>query len=776
MKNSTARTQPEKRFEHLPSDDNRPLAIGANFQDDPLNRNTLRKSHALQLDRKTDYAPHTEYTYTAFDGDKTRSSRKPLEDINDVDVWNGWFSEEISEEDKKYFVARFAGFFKETVQNSTMEKERVRKVCIRFHVEDNSISIQESQEINSGITDTRILDRRQVPKDTRNPSNIFLLSDFQIGGSVTIYGIIYTIVDMDARSRKYAREVLGEEAPAAVPWPDDVYSASVKNTFSKSAVRGVTSDDMDLRRAVEQQLAGIYSKHSNEDITIARQFFKNPIKEHLSYLALWDDRANISGDLHFCVIRLYSENTSIEIVEDRPENCGSTGGPILLSRQRVPKPGSDLAASRFQEHTYGKLMKNNYLSAEDIHIGETYTIYGKPFFVYDCDQFTRDYVKANCGFSLEPAIDIKPFLTEQKNHKVMFYPPPPNGFGSETEKRDNWLTLEGKTARIDLEKVIHETGRVMKFSAKFAKPLSKDDEGRRFLVAFYRETDEVEVTEKAIRNSGFMGGRFLTKGKHRMELPNGTTRPYTPSDFQVGKEVVIFKRPFLLLEMDDMTQHIVNGTDNPTNEDKMRYLLLLLKQQISLKFKKANEAYRSLAPQGTLGYQQVKEFLRSCSCTISDEEAVLLVQNIAPGSNGIISYDQFLEIVNAGIENMDEASLSARSVKNVNMTINTTMKDTASVSEIKHRHRQLRKSLQHKLIQRKGTVQEQFRLLADHSANSRLNRDTFRKSLNEVMHFNVNKPDEDMLVSMLFDGQQDENGDITFKQFQEFIDYCDDLS
>jgi Ca2+-binding EF-hand superfamily protein len=122
---------------------------------------------------------------------------------------------------------------------------------------------------------------------------------------------------------------------------------------------------------------------------------------------------------------------------------------------------------------------------------------------------------------------------------------------------------------------------------------------------------------------------------------------------------------------------------------------------------------------------------------------------------------------------MDEASLTMRSIRNVDMTRSAHLKANATLSQEKQRRKQLRDMLQFKLMQRKGNVQEQFRILSNHSANSRLNRETFRKSLNSVLQFNMGEADENTLVALLFDGVEDENGDITYKQFQEFVESVD---
>lgn len=44
---SAVRTQAVKTYRHMPNEDNIPLVFGANFHDDPINRNTLRKSHNM---------------------------------------------------------------------------------------------------------------------------------------------------------------------------------------------------------------------------------------------------------------------------------------------------------------------------------------------------------------------------------------------------------------------------------------------------------------------------------------------------------------------------------------------------------------------------------------------------------------------------------------------------------------------------------------------------------------------------------------------------------
>ncbi|PWV08117.1 putative cAMP response protein [Trypanosoma cruzi] len=777
MKNSVVRTQPTRRYENFTLENNLPLCIGANFHDDPICFNTLRKSHNLLLPPKVDYAPHTEYIYNG--GGLTRDGKKRTqtavdEESDDEDVFNGWTIANFDVPNgAKDYVVRFLAYFIENIPESSTETAIVRKVCIRYHLQDNSISIIEAKQDNSGILQSKILSRRQVPKRMDEINELITLDDFKIGGSIEIFKRKYYILDMDMRSRMYYKKIRGEEVPDSLPWPGelDKFGTEMEAQRSKSTHRLATSDDMDRKRAIEQQLTGIYTKHATEDILAAQKFLKHNINEHLTFFALWDDRENLKGDLRFCAIRIYLENDTFEIVERRPENSGRDGGTTILGRQRVPRPGVDLQKTRFQEHTFGVVMKRDFLVADDMQIGETYIIHGRPYYIYDADSFTREYMKNKIGIELAPKVDIDPFVQVDLKAPVKFYPPPPNGFGSEREKRANWITLTAKPKRPDFAKIEKEEGRVLRFLAVLSKPLVPGDEKRKFVVSFHRASDEIEIFEKPERNSGFIAGRFLAKGVHEKRMPDGSSVPYSPEDFEVGKEVIVLERPFKLIAMTDETERILEDKESSATETRVRDLLLLFKQQIQLKFLRVHEAYCTLAPNGVLGYRQVREFLRSCSCTITDEEAVLLVKNIAPDSTGVISFDQFLKVVNVTFSgDMDEASLTVRSVKSVNMSKDESLKLVASNAERTKRRQKLAVELRQKLIQRRGTTQEQFRLLGGYSTTSKMNRDVFRQSLNKIMHFNMSKDDEDMLVSILFDDRADENGDITYKQFQEFTD------
>lgn len=94
--------------------------------------------------------------------------------------------------------------------------------------------------------------------------------------------------------------------------------------------------------------------------------------------------------------------------------------------------------------------------------------------------------------------------------------------------------------------------------------------------------------------------------------------------------------------MDENTRRIMSNTDNPLTDERIRYYVNFLKEQLRLKYTHIKEAYLALASHGMIGYKQVQDFLRSYSCHLTDKEALLVIQNLSPGTDGLISYDKFI--------------------------------------------------------------------------------------------------------------------------------------
>lgn len=771
---SVSRQQPIKGYNFQPAVENIPLGVGGNFHDDPICRSTLRKSHTLGLDAKLPeaYSPHTQYQFSGVQNDFTWLYQSSSAAYGATASARREVATPPQQADQP--VLRFLAYTREAISESSAEGTRIRKMGIVFHMVDNSIAIREARQPNSGIVQGQVLLRQRVPRRLENPDDVLTIDDFKIGAPVVIFGKEYHIVDMDESSRRYFRETLKRDIPDfAVPWPEDedTYNAKVANSLHFRARKFIPTQIMDQKRVVEQLNSGIISKHPPDEIQTAQQFLRNKINEHLQFAALWDDRSKISGDLRHCVIRYYLENDTIEIMEDRPDNCGREGSCKLLCRQRVTRDGSEVPVHAGLQNTFGVILKNNYLQAPDIKIGQFLKVYHRDYLVYDADSFTRKYVKETYGVDLAPAVDVSEIVARGKIELPLQFPPPHDGYGTEEDSLQNWKHLMLKAPKGDAAKMEREDGRVMVFSAVLAPPVAPEDEGRQFVICFHRATDEVEIIENQVRNSGIVPGKFLAKRRHLKALPGGRNVPFTPADFEVGKPVTIYSRTFILTAIDKRSYRIVHSIPDTVTEDRIRELVIIFKNLLQIRYLRIHEAYRQIAPQGALTIKEITEFFRNCSCLLTEEEAIHLVQYMSPLGNGVVSYDEFIQVMDIpNSDNMDVTSINPRSVKNITLTVDKQFASATTVAAETSLVRNLTQQLIAKLDQRRGTVQEVFRLLSNHNTNGKLNKKDFRIALKELLHFNVTPKEENILVSVLFNGMEDASGDITFRQFHEFLE------
>ena len=96
-------------------------------------------------------------------------------------------------------VLRFHAYFKEDVENSRIESFRVRKVDMHYYLVDDTLSIEEHREDNSGMEQGSFLSRQKAYHD--GTDNQVTPLDLVIGAAIVLFGRTYTIVDADKHVR-----------------------------------------------------------------------------------------------------------------------------------------------------------------------------------------------------------------------------------------------------------------------------------------------------------------------------------------------------------------------------------------------------------------------------------------------------------------------------------------------------------------------------------------------------------------------------------------------
>ena len=147
----------------------------------------------------------------------------------------------------------------------------MRKVRILVYLEDDSISVMEPPQENSGIPQGVLIKRQRLPK---SENEYFKPTDFNLGIELTFYGKTFRIVSCDRFTEKYMTETLKVTLNAPESMPRDQYLES-RNKPKKNALA--------------------HEEHHDK----LRQFLLNDRKV-LRFYTLWDDRENMYGELrHF---------------------------------------------------------------------------------------------------------------------------------------------------------------------------------------------------------------------------------------------------------------------------------------------------------------------------------------------------------------------------------------------------------------------------------------------------------------------------------------------
>ncbi|XP_070539328.1 EF-hand domain-containing family member C2-like isoform X2 [Ptychodera flava] len=466
-------------------------------------------------------------------GQKPRSRQSQLPQVDrSVPKWIAY--------DKKILV--FDAYFKEPEFMST-DRYKIRKCKIKFFLADDTIQVVELETRNSGMTQGRFLSKHRIRKPPPNEHEFYTADDLNVGQDVTFYDRTFHLTGCDKFTKEFFEDMdIKVNTPEKAP--DDPY-----------------------QRRRDREFEAYQSRRPYQSSDTLKQFLEYD-RQVLRFHCYWDDSDTLYGDKREMILLYYLADDTIEVREVLPPNSGrELMGRTFLHRSRVPRPKGDyflpklgdknaplvlnvLGSGRHQrlllDNSYPGPNYHEHYRDSDLIIGKTVNVWGRKFYLYDCDEYTKEHFKSKYGIS-----------TPKRVKRQLEYPPY-NGYGTDEDSRNNCYPspLILKRTERDYHKFVAKDKEVMRFSARM-ETTNENHTSRRFIISYYLGDDTISIYEPPNRNSGIVTGKFLERG--RVKKPNQnqfTVKPveyYTASDLYVGAHVRFNYHEFYIMDADEFT-------------------------------------------------------------------------------------------------------------------------------------------------------------------------------------------------------------------------------
>jgi len=515
-------------------------------------------------------------------------------------------------------VLRFNGYFKEAVVETNLENYRVRKVTIYYYLEDDTCQITEPRQDNSGIPQGTLIRRHRFP----GPNGQYLkVEDLNIGSDLNIYGKTIRVTNCDPFTREYYAH-LGIELEEPHTEEIDPFLSTREDLKTKEAKKPRTYEKIYR----ECMLGG---GHINKDM----QQFLEKDRKVLRFYAVLDDLNTPQFERRPFIIMFFLADDTIEIREMYPLNCGRDNFPIFFKRGKMARGSVTLLGPQAQP-----LKKEEHVHGHEFYVGQMVTLSGNQFFLYDCDEFTRQYFTEELGMKLDPKWDVQ--LPERAVPRAVT--PPYNGYGSWDDSMSSVIHLIPKPPKKDFKKLFNHEGKILRFTARFANP-KPEDSSRLFVFSYHLFDDTLAVHEPPQRNLGIVTGRFLEKAIH---MNQETGDLFKPEDLLPGKIVSVFNHTFEMLEMDDYSRKTFEDPDTVHKKFDLAVIMEKFRESMRQQFPNVRDVFRRFDTDhdGVLTFAEFKQALAKYGFgQLSDDEIILIMRHFDGRQDGQVSFNEFCD-------------------------------------------------------------------------------------------------------------------------------------
>ena len=257
-----------------------------------------------------------------------------------------------------------------------------------------------------------------------------------------------------------------------------------------------------------------------------------------------------SKRIHRCDMYYYTEDDTVEIIEQKTENSGMPQGSIL---RRGKVPG---------------------VTADSFKLGNSPIIYARSYSIISCNESTKEYARNILGWS-EDYLDERPWPEDtfiKKNLEKMMRE---TGFGNVNRNRkmhpqkEYMEALLGKPSSMsDLGSFLVNGQKCLCFDVIWDDTQKLYGDIRNYKLNYFLSDDTMEVLPIHTKNDGRDQFPKLLK---RSKVPIDVARPNGPKhtwkDLRVGRTINIYRRNMVLSGADQFTRKFYASKGMPLAND-----------------------------------------------------------------------------------------------------------------------------------------------------------------------------------------------------------------
>lgn len=222
----------------------------------------------------------------------------------------------------------------------------------------------------------------------------------------------------------------------------------------------------------------------------------------------------------------YLASDEIQISEPKVHNSGLLQGAFLHK----------ISAKEFVS------ANGTPLELLDLQVGKGVTMFGRTFHICDCDKHTRDYYKLEHNFE-QPMAEEYP--VDPMHEKQVL---------REEEKEERWIQQSARAAKKQaaITQFLKFDRKELRFVALWDDRKSEYGMLRKFTLCLYPADDTLELRECKKKYGENEFAQFVNRTK--VEKPDMPGEFYKVKDFVLGNTIIINKRPFLLVNCDNVAK------------------------------------------------------------------------------------------------------------------------------------------------------------------------------------------------------------------------------